>query len=387
MVDQRLYLQRNPWITFRFRVTLDPLWALLGEAYSKTQHLAGIPLQPGLASRLGSVYLRRGALATTAIEGNTLTEEDLDQIVDLGRKLPRSQEYLEQEVRNVLEALSTIDRSHELAEFRVSSGWLREQNATILKGLDLPEHVVAGEFTETQTGVGSYRSAPPEDVEYLMERLSEWLNTDYLQHIHDSDTPPDQRFFLAFLGATLGHLYVAWIHPFGDGNGRTARLLQVAILAKCGVVPWVCTNLLSDFYNRTRSRYYAKLEAASKGGDVEGFVKYSAEGFVDMLREQISDVQAIQRRVAWVNYVHEAMHSEASGKTKERRRDLVLAMPEKPLSRRDLARLTTDLAIAYRDTDRMISRDLHRLRELGLVRQERRGYWAANIQLMDAFRC
>ncbi len=38
---------------------------------------------------------------------------------------------------------------------------------------------------------------------------------------------------------------MAWIHPFGDGNGRTARLLEFLILARCGMVPLPAAHLLS----------------------------------------------------------------------------------------------------------------------------------------------
>src|SRR5258707_1047962 len=83
----------------------------------------------------------------------------------------------------------------------------------------------------------------------------------------------------------------------GDGDGRTARLLECSILAHCGVVPWVSSNLMSDHYNRTRSRYYQRLANASRDGDVDGFIIYAAEGYVDMLREQIRVVQGMQRNV------------------------------------------------------------------------------------------
>nr|WP_300338798.1 Fic family protein [Actinomyces sp.] len=386
-MGERLYTTRAPWITFTFRTEYNALWAQLGEVFSKCQHLAGTPLQPRRASELASVYVRRGALSTTAIEGNTLTEEDLSRIIDHGESLPPSREYLEQEVRNILEALSDIDTTqHRQQGFVLTPQWLKDQNANILKGLEVADHVTPGEYTTTQLSVGTYRPAPPEDVPYLVERLCQWLNDEYLAHVNNPDTPADTRFFNSFLAATLGHLYVAWIHPFGDGNGRTARLLQVAVLAASGVVPWVSTNLLSDFYNETRSRYYQRLDDASRKGDVAGFVRYSAGGLVDKLREQITEVQEDQRRIAWISYIHEVMHDEPSGKTKDRRRDLALAMPERPLSRREISRLTPDLAAAYVNTERTLTRDLHRLRDLHLLWQPGRGLWASNMAVIDAFK-
>ncbi len=83
---------------------------------------------------------------------------------------------------------------------------------------------------------GNYRGAPPQDVEYLVDRLCCWL-CELLAPLDDRDTSVEMRFFHSFLAATLGHLDVAWIHPFGDGYGRTARLLECAILANSAVVP------------------------------------------------------------------------------------------------------------------------------------------------------
>jgi Fic family protein len=184
----------------------------------------------------------------------------------------------------------------------------------------------------------------------------------------------------------LGHLYLAWIHPFGDGNGRTARILECAILANSGVVPWVSANLLSDHYNRTRSRYYDMLDRASKARDVRGFVAYSAQGFMDMMRAQIEDVQAMQRRVAWVNYVHEQFQEEPAGPTRERRRLLTLSLPDdKPTSRREVRYLTPQLAEMYAGKeDKTVSRDLNRLLELRLIGRHGAGYRAL-VETMDAF--
>ena len=59
--------------------------ARVGEAVSKIEHIAGVPLEPESARALHEVYLAKGALATTAIEGNTLSEEEVREHLK-GRK-------------------------------------------------------------------------------------------------------------------------------------------------------------------------------------------------------------------------------------------------------------------------------------------------------------
>jgi hypothetical protein len=69
----------------------------------------------------------------------------------------------------------------------------------------------------------------------------------------------------AILKAMVAHLYLAWTHPFGDGNGRTARLIEFHILLSAGV-PSPAAHLFSNHYNQTRAEYYRQLDRASKSG-------------------------------------------------------------------------------------------------------------------------
>ena len=382
------YEDTHQWLTFQYAPRVNLLWAKLGEAFSKNQHLAGIPLPPALAAHLASVVLTKGALATNAIEGNTLSEEEADAIINEGRKLPPSQEYLETEIRNVVDALTAIDQSgREGNSFRLSEAWIKEQNERVLNGLEHDDHVVPGEYTTSSLLVGNvYRGAPPEDLPYLMDRLCTWLNESFIVPSQDSSQSDDMRFYNAMFAALLAHLYFVWIHPFGDGNGRTARLVEVAILAHSGVVPWIASNLLSDHYNRTRPRYYARLAAASRDDDLDGFIQYAVEGYVDMLREQIDTVKEHQVRTAWTNYVHERLQDQPSGAAKDRRRELVLSLPiHQETPKKSMRHLTAHLAELYAGKgDRTIARDLNAMENLGLVEERENGYRPCAF-IMNAF--
>ncbi len=62
-----------------------------------------------MAVELSKIYLAKGAHATTSIEGNTLSEEEVRAQLDGSLKLPPSRGYLAHEVANVLQALQEID--------------------------------------------------------------------------------------------------------------------------------------------------------------------------------------------------------------------------------------------------------------------------------------
>src|SRR5215216_5552812 len=96
------YQASHPWLTFTFKLDrLGPTdWMNLGEAWSKCDHIAAVPLQPWIANQLHSVYLAKGAHATTQIEGNTLSEDEVRLRVEGDLELPLSQEYLGTEIDN-----------------------------------------------------------------------------------------------------------------------------------------------------------------------------------------------------------------------------------------------------------------------------------------------
>ena len=366
------YEQTHPWISFRFDFSrANPeLWLLLGEAQSKCEHIAGVPLRPGTAKELHQMYLAKGVLATTAIEGNTLTEEQVLKHIQGELKLPPSQSYLAQEIDNILLACNAIDEIIPPEEMGVVASRIKAFNFLILKGLQLEKGVIAGEYRTHPVLVGSvYRGAPPQDCERLMDRLCEWLNG------ADFVPPQGRETMYAIIKAVVAHLYLAWIHPFGDGNGRTARLVEFQILLQAGI-PSPAAHLLSNHYNLTRTEYYRQLAlASSSGGDILPFVQYAVQGLVDGLKEQLGAIRAQQWDVAWRNYVHEQFRDKHT-RSDKRRRDLVLDLSIKsdvvPIG--EIMNLSPRIAREYAGKSiRTVQRDLSVLEELDLIERTTKG--------------
>jgi Fic family protein len=335
-----------------------------------------------VAKELYQVTLVKGALATTAIEGNTLSEEQVRGILEGSYKAPPSRQYQEQEARNVLDALQALhDRIVAGERIRLTTDLICQFNYQILKDTQLQEDVTPGEIRTRSVVVGSYRAAPAEDCKYLLDRLVEWLDDPVF-----ANDDPEIQFALLLAKAVYAHLYLAWIHPFGDGNGRTARLAEFVILAGSGQVPIPAAHLLSNHYNLTRDRYYRELSDASRRKRTIGFLSYAIEGFIDGIREAIGMVRSQQIEVAWINYVHERFSSLPNTPASHRERSLVLSMPmDKPVPRDELAGLTRKLAKMYAETGpRVLSRDLNKLEKLGLIGQTSRGY-VARAGLVQAF--
>jgi cell filamentation protein, protein adenylyltransferase len=389
VVDQvdREYLRTHAHITFRIDLSHpNPvLWTLLGEAKSKSEHVARSLLRPETSRELLQVFLTKGALSTTAIEGNTLSEEEARRVIEHNLKLPPSKQYLAIEVQNVIAAYNVVKAElMDNPRRPLTARDILEYNRLILDGLEehLEDHVIPGQFRDYSVTVGGgvYRAAPPRDLEFLVDRLCDWLNSD------EFDPPAGQRELAApyaIIKAIIAHLYLAWIHPFGDGNGRTARLLELWVLLQAGF-PAPVTQLLSNHYNATRTDYYRQLNRASQTGEVAPFLVYAARGFVDNLREQLDSIWRQQFADRWEQYVYEVF-GEGKTVSAHRRLRLVLDLSKEPgpVPRAQLRRLTPELAEMYAGkTDKTLTRDLNELRRLDLIRKIRDGYVPQNQRIL-----
>lgn len=384
---ERAYEQSHSFVDFHLdlRDMAAGTWALLGEAKSKSEHIGRALLSPQASGELMQVYLAKGFLATTAIEGNTLSEEEARAVLEGTLSLPPSREYLAHEIENVITAYNEARKELDAdPDAPFSTERLMRYNRTILDGLELEEGVVPGELRRHSVAVGRYRAVPAADCRHLVDRLCEWLNGD------DFNPPagaPELGAPLAIVKAVAAHLYLAWIHPFGDGNGRTARLLELRILLSAGF-PLATCQLLSNHYNQTRTEYYRQLDAASSRGSEAGFIAYAVRGFVDQLREQLNVIWRQQFEDRWEQHVYQRF-GELRGHSDQRRLRLVLAVSRAawrrgaPVPRRELATLTPQLARDYATkTGKTITRDLNAIAALGLLHREKAGLAPADEAIL-----
>ena len=370
-MEQREYKRTHPWIAFSLDLTNASyrLWMLLGEAQSKCRHISGVPLRPGDAEKLHKLFLVRGARATTAIEGNTLTEDEVRRIVDDDLQLPPSRAYLKREVENIVSACNAIASgvsSPEQSGSDLTVEEILDYNSVVLENLPLKEDIVPGEIRTFPVVAGGYRGAPAQECRLLLEKLCIWLNDPDSFHLGERN-----KIAAGLLKAVIAHLYLVWIHPFGDGNGRVARLLEFRLLLEAGA-PSPAAHLFSNHYNDTREEYYRHLELSWRKSDgVLSFLEYALEGFVDQLEDQIVQIRHSQIEGAWENYIHTQFADTAPEK---RRKKMLLALSAEkgPVPKNRVLLLDTELASMYEGkTMKTMTRDLSDLEKRGLIVEEK----------------
>jgi len=232
----------------------------------------------------------------------------------------------------------------------------------------LGESIIPGQIRTFSVGVGGYRAAPAEDCEYLLQEFCSWLNK--------FEIPESNRITFGILKAISAHIYFVWIHPFGDGNGRTARLIEFQILLEAGI-PTPAAHLLSNFYNQTRTEYYRQLDKTSKAkGNMADFIKYAVNGYVDELREQLKIIRMQQWDITWRNYVHEMFKDQAS-EAAVRQRHLALDLSfqtDEPIRISKIPEISTRIATAYaKKTRKTMVRDVNKLINMGLMERTKDG--------------
>jgi len=356
---------------------------LLGQCYAYIDFILNIPIRPDYHQKMLEVSLNKGALATTAIEGNTLTEEELAQILK-GKDLAPSKKYQQQEVENILEAFNVIlnelirKKSPEI----VSPELIRRFNKMVGKDMGEAFNGSPGQFRRRNVTVGAYRPPSFEMVGDLVKKLCDWLLKEfYYEH--------NQDFNDAVIQAIVTHVYIAWIHPFLDGNGRTARLLEFYLLMRAGV-PNIASHILSNHYNTTRTVYYQQLQHASETGNLSAFIEYALEGFRDGLEKILNIIHKDQTEITWKNFVYdevEKIQDEGkNSKTLRRIRQLAYYIPAvRFCSVAEIRFLNPKITEEYGKLNEItLRRDLELLVEKKLLVADKSKY-SANYRLLQNF--
>lgn len=365
---------KYPHLAFKKRWSLTPLiHSLLGQCDAFIQALTNTPILPEINQQLLRVSLRKGAQATTAIEGNTLTDDEILQI-EAGESIAPSKEYQARELTNIIDAFNTI------------FNWMFEEERTVfidtrlvltmhkLVGKELGEHfdAIPGKFREDARVVGRYRCPGHEDVRGLVKELVDWLPKEF-------GFGKGQTFQDAVIEAIVCHVYIEWIHPFGDGNGRTGRLLEFYVLCRWGF-PNIASHLLSNHYNVTRSEYYRLLDKAHTDNDLTQFIEYALLGLRDGLKDTLEGVQQSQRDTTWQKHIYDVFDAAPNPNSivSKRRRGLILQFPVgSGLTSDEIALVTPQVAADYATkSKRTLQRDLEALVKSGLLARDDNVYRA-----------
>lgn len=212
-------------------------------------HVSAVKLPSGTINKLRKNSKKKSTYASTKIEGNPLTEEQVERVIDSDphKHLLKP----EQEVRNYFLAINLLEEKLKLKE-PLSVEMILEIQAIVEKGAPKNKIGLRGPMPpgflfavyDSQSGNADY--IPPEYTEIpdLLNELVEYVST--------TDDHP-------LIIAAIVHYQLVTIHPFEDGNGRTARLLSSYILDYYGY-GFNGIGSLEEYFAYDADEYYKSLQ-------------------------------------------------------------------------------------------------------------------------------
>lgn len=287
----------------------------LVDVLSELEHLRRLRLEgdtpPAVFYQLKSIFHILESLGSARIEGNHITLAD----------------YIESKVEGTaqdtdpLREVANIEKAMDYIEQTIGPGTpiteltIRELHAMTVQDLEREGDKTPGAYRRGPVQIAQAAHLPPDAmmVPSYMQELVEFINRE--------DLPKYDLMKVA-----LTHHRFAWIHPFGNGNGRVVRLLTYAQLMKYGFNVDTGGRVLNPtavFFN-DRERYYAMLATADPGtkAGLETWCTYVLEGIRD-------DLEKVNRLT---DYRHLARHILAPAITFARDRQWITAAEETVLA-------------------------------------------------------
>ena len=319
-----------------------------------------IPILPNMASQIEEELIKKSIFSTAAIEGNSLTQEDVDKIVE-NKKINFSKERFVKEIQNLKTAYNNIKDINILDnKIQITQDLIKNYHKIVTNGLE-SETNIPGQYRNTKVIVGNQEhggtNVPPkifEDIKNLMEEFVSWINSNELLEIHP------------IFRACIAHLSLALIHPFGDGNGRTSRIIEAHILKSAGY-RFVYT-MLSNYYYKNIDEYFITFSKVLKNedNDISDFVLFYLKGMLESIKAIREKIYIIITGLSLQSYL---LHLKKINKITQRQYDFLSIMLDnnKEVSEKEILE-DINLKIIYNDlSSRTLKRDLEYLVGLNLL--------------------
>ena len=308
------------------------------------------PLIPKWGVELRREAIIHSAHSSTSIEGNRLSLEQVSELAQ-GREVIATRKD-KQEVINylrVLENIETLTEGKTIFEKDILNIHKRLTQKTLENPSDCGAYrtryvVVANRLT----GEVIFRPPSNKEVQGLIRSLIKWLNS------------PETGALDPLIEAGIAHYEFVRIHPFVDGNGRTARVLATLILYLRGfdTKQFFC---LDDYYDSDRQAYYRALRSVDqKTLDVTNWLEYFVEGV------NVSTA-AVKERV--IRLSNERLRRTKRGQialTERQMRIVELINKNEKITNRDVREM-------FKISDRAALKEIRKLLDLNVIKPEGKG--------------
>lgn len=341
---------------------------LLVEASVLRRLINELPILPNLASELETEVIRKSIFGTAAIEGNPLNEEQVEQILSKKEDFKILSKKASQEIKNLEIAYEYIDKVKSYKKpVMLTEEFIKSIHSIVTKNIK-HEINLPGGYRNEDVKVGDKEHGgvytPPKiliEIRQLMKEFILWINSDELTEIHP------------VIRAGLAHFYLGKIHPFGDGNGRTARIIEAILLSSKSFR--YSPKMLSNYYYSNIDDYFIAFSESirNKDQDLTAFLKFYLKGLVESEEAIKEKITFFIRKFSLREYYR---FSKRTKTITQRQYDLLMMLLDvlKPINLIDLFS-TPPFNILYKGVGkRTARRDLSKLVEMKLLILEDKNY-------------
>lgn len=247
--------------------------------YLRKKPLGG-STHPKVFFQLKYIFHTLESIGSARIEGNNTTIAEYIETKLTGSKKVSPNI---KEIQNIEKAMAFIEEN--VKDYPINRAFLSEMHKKIVEGLQPPPDgegdATPGQYRKTNLKINKSNHIPPEWL-----KIDDYMS-ELLDFINKEDSPKYD-----LLKAAIAHHRFVWIHPFGNGNGRTVRLFTYAMLVKTGFNVNVgrIINPTAVFCSN-RNDYYSYLSEADHGTDegITSWIEYVLKG----LKEEIEKIDKL----------------------------------------------------------------------------------------------
>jgi len=264
----------------------------LTEAKAAIIALREIPFYREWTDKLQQVELRREIEGTTRIEGAAYTEKELDAAIsDTTEQLLTRSQRQGRAMKITYDWIATIQ-----SEVPINASLILDMHRKIITGAD-DDHCVPGQVRGNGENV-TFGQPRRRGAEGGMECMSALVSLSNAIQVEYQNHDP-------LIQALATHYHLGAIHPFTDGNGRTARALETLMLKRAGLHD-ICFVAMSNYYYEERVNYLKTLgEVHTASGDLTLFLRFGLKGIAQQSRRLLNEIKPHLQKVLFRDLVNE----------------------------------------------------------------------------------
>lgn len=268
----------------------------IGQIDAALEAISTTPIIPAWETKLKKDALERTIHFGTRLEGNNLTMEEVQSLLDGKEVVSNSKEI--QEVQSYFQAYQFVEKIiNQIGpgnQYRLTIETVSEIHRLVTENVLSAEH--SGVYRErqivirnTQTGEISYSPPPAVEVSFLLEDLESWINS------------KEGRAFHPVIKAAIVHFEVMRVHPFLAANSKTAQLLSWLILSLDNYHFHQFISL-NEYYDQDPLKYFSLIQQVarqkvldSSDRDITDWLGYYVQGFAEEVLSIREKVKLVSR--------------------------------------------------------------------------------------------